>query len=77
MGLIKAAAAAISGTMDDIWKEMFVCDSLPADILMVRGVKRVSNRSANTGGAALSGMLRCAQLDNFTGQREMMRGMTA
>ena len=50
MGLIKAAAAAISGTMDDIWKEMFVCDSLPADILMVRGVKRVSNRSANTGG---------------------------
>ena len=50
MGLIKAAAAAISGTMDDIWKEMFVCDSLPSDILMVRGVKRVSNRSANTGG---------------------------
>lgn len=36
--------------MDDIWKEMFVCDSLPMDVLMVRGVKRVSNRSANTGG---------------------------
>ena len=50
MGLIKAAAAALSGTMEDIWKEMFVCDSLPMDILMVRGRKRVSSRSANTGG---------------------------
>ena len=50
MGLIKAATAAIAGTMDDVWKEMFVCDSLPMDVLMVRGVKRVSNRSANTGG---------------------------
>ena len=36
--------------MDDVWKEMFVCDSLPMDTLMVRGVKHVSNRSANTGG---------------------------
>ena len=50
MGLIKATAAAISGTLDDVWKEMFVCDSLPMETLMVRGVKRVSNRSANTGG---------------------------
>ena len=49
MGLIKAAAAALSGTMDDIWKEMFICDSMPADVLMVRGYKRVSNRSANNG----------------------------
>ena len=50
MGLIKAAATAVSGTMDDIWKEMFICDSLPPEVLMVRGVKHVSNRSANTGG---------------------------
>lgn len=50
MGLIKAAAAALSGTMEDIWKEMFVCDSLPMEVLMVRGTKRISNRSANTGG---------------------------
>ena len=50
MGLIKATAAALSGTMDDIWKEMFICDSLPMEVLMVRGVKHVSNRSANTGG---------------------------
>ena len=50
MGLIKAAAAALSGTMDDIWKEMFICDSLPMEVLMVRGRKQVSNRSANTAG---------------------------
>ena len=49
MGLIKATAAAISGTMEDIWKEMFICDSIPADVLMVRGYNRVSNRSANNG----------------------------
>ncbi len=50
MGFIKAVRGALSGTMEDIWKEMFVCDSLPAEVLMVRGVKQVSNRSANTGG---------------------------
>ena len=50
MGLIKATAAALSGTMEDIWKEMFICESLPSEILMIRGVKHVSNRSANTGG---------------------------
>ena len=50
MGLIKATAAALSGTMDDIWKEMFICESLTSEVLMVRGVKHVSNRSANTGG---------------------------
>ena len=50
MGLIKATAAALSGTMDDIWKEMFICEPLSSEVLMVRGVKHVSNRSANTGG---------------------------
>ena len=50
MGLIKATAAALSGTMEDVWKEMFICNSLPAEVLMVRGVKQVSRRSANTGG---------------------------
>lgn len=50
MGIIKAAAGAVGGAMDDVWKEMFVCDSLPMETLMVRGYKRISNRSANTGG---------------------------
>ena len=50
MGIIKAAAGAVGGAMDDVWKEMFVCDSLPMEVLMVRGYKHVSNRSANTGG---------------------------
>ena len=50
MGIIKAAAGAVGGTMEDIWKELFVCDSLPMEVLMARGYKRISNRSANTGG---------------------------
>ena len=50
MGLIKAASAALSGTMDDIWKEMFVCDSLPMDVLMVRGVSGVSSSCGAHGG---------------------------
>ena len=50
MGIVKAAAGAVSGAMEDIWKELFVCDALPMEVLMARGYKRISNRSANTGG---------------------------
>lgn len=48
MGLIRATAAAISGTMADQWKEFFYCESLPSDLLMVRGKQRVSANSSNT-----------------------------
>ena len=50
MGIIKAAAGAVGGAMEDVWKELFVCDALPMETLMARGYKRISNRSANTGG---------------------------
>ena len=33
MGLIKAALGAAGGVMADQWKEFFVCDSLPNDVL--------------------------------------------
>ena len=52
MGLIKAFSGAISSTLADQWKEYFYCDSLPVDVLVKKGVKRVnSRRSSNTKGS--------------------------
>lgn len=50
MGLIKAAAGAFGGTLADQWKEYFYCDSMDADVLAVKGVKRTGKRSSNTKG---------------------------
>lgn len=51
MGLIKAAAGAFGGTMADQWKEFFICESLDADVLAVKGQKRIGSRSANKKGS--------------------------
>ena len=48
MGLIKAATGAGGGILADQWKEYFYCDSIAADVLAVKGRKRVSGRSSNT-----------------------------
>ncbi len=50
MGLIKAGTGALGGVLADQWKEYFYCDSLSADVLAVKGKKRVSSRSSNTKG---------------------------
>ena len=50
MGLIKAALGAAGGVLADQWKEYFYCESLPEDVLAVKGKKRVSGRSSNTAG---------------------------
>lgn len=50
MGLIKAAAGALGGTLADQWKEYFYCDSLSKDVLVTRGQKQISGRSSNTKG---------------------------
>ena len=42
MGLIKAALGAAGGVMADQWKEYFYCEAIPADVLAVKGQKRVS-----------------------------------
>lgn len=47
MGLIRAAISAVGGTMADQWKEFFICESLDADVLAVKGQKRIGSRSAN------------------------------
>ena len=51
MGLIKAALGAASGVMGDQWKEYFYCSALPAEVLAVKGQKKVSGRSSNRRGA--------------------------
>ena len=50
MGLIKALAGAIGGTLADQWKEFFYCESIPEDTLMVKGEKMITGRSSNTKG---------------------------
>ena len=47
MGLIRAAVGAASGVMADQWKEYFYCESLPANVLAVKGQKKVSGRTSN------------------------------
>ncbi len=51
MGLIKAAVGSVGGVLADQWKEYFYCESIPADVLAVRGKKRTDRRSANTKGS--------------------------
>lgn len=47
MGLIKAIAGATGGALADQWREFFYCESMPADVLMCKGVKRESRRGSN------------------------------
>ena len=51
MGLIKAALGSAGGVLADQWKDYFYCESLPADVLAVKGQKRVSGRSSNNKGS--------------------------
>jgi len=50
MGLIKAALGSAGGVLADQWKEYFYCEALPADVLVVKGKKKVSGRSSNRNG---------------------------
>lgn len=47
MGLIKAAFGAAGGVLADQWKEFFYCEAIPADVLAVKGKKKVTGRSSN------------------------------
>ncbi len=50
MGLIKALAGAVGGTLADQWKEFFYCEALPNNVLMRKGQKKITSRSSNTKG---------------------------
>ncbi len=47
MGIIRAITSTFGSVAKEQWKEAFFMDALPVEILMARGHKRVSNRSAN------------------------------
>lgn len=49
MGIIKAAASAMSSTLKDQWKEYIMSPALYGDTIMTRGYKVVSEGSSNTG----------------------------
>jgi Putative virion core protein (lumpy skin disease virus) len=50
MGLIKAITGAAGGVLADQWREFFYCESLPKDVLVVKGQKVITSRSSNTKG---------------------------
>ncbi len=50
MGLIKAIGGAVGGVLADQWKEYFYCEAIPAEVLAIKGQKRISARSSNTKG---------------------------
>ena len=49
MGLIQAALVSAGTALADTWKEYFYCDSLPNNVLVVKGKKRTSAGSSNRG----------------------------
>ena len=50
MGLIKAAMTSVSTLLGDQWREFFICESMPENVLAVKGKKRISSNSSNTNG---------------------------
>ena len=44
MGLIKAGLGALGGTLASQWREYFYCDSMPANVLATKAMKRINGR---------------------------------
>lgn len=51
MGLIKAGLGALNSTLADQWKEYFYCESMAKNVLVTKGIKKVSSKSSNTKGS--------------------------
>ena len=51
MGLISAITAAAGSALADSWREYFYCESMNADVMVVKGVKRTGGKSSNTKGS--------------------------
>lgn len=52
MGLLKAFSGSVKGALEDSWKEMYMCDAFPANVLVLKGSKKTGENSANTNGSA-------------------------
>ena len=50
MGLLRAGLGAVGGVLADSWRDFFYCDSMDASTLVVKGRKRVTDRSSNVSG---------------------------
>lgn len=48
MGILKAVHGAMKSVLDEQWREIFWCDAMNDDTILVRGLKRTGPRSANT-----------------------------
>ena len=51
MGLISAISQAAGSALSDSWREYFMCESIPADILVTKGLKKQNAKSSNTKGS--------------------------
>lgn len=52
MGLVKSVKFSLKSIFADQWREFYYCDAIPADVLVVKGQKRVNrNRNSNTKGS--------------------------
>lgn len=49
MGIFRAAETAAESLMEDQWCELYECDALPGNTILVRAGKRTNPRSANAG----------------------------
>lgn len=51
MGLLQVGIEAAAGVLSDQWREYFYCESISADVLVVKGQQRKSKRGFNTKGS--------------------------
>lgn len=57
MGLIRAAKDTVKGLLADQWREYFYCDSLPDDVLMVKGQKRTNGNNKGSSDIITNGSI--------------------
>ena len=48
MGLIKSEPGALGSTLADQWKEFFYCELMDKNVMVRKGIKRVSGCSSDT-----------------------------
>lgn len=51
MGLLQVGLGAAQGVLADQWREYFHCESMPADVLITKGVQKKAKRSFNFKGS--------------------------